>query len=215
MVEMQDGECLYTARSQHRRSRQSQRTGASRERTLDDRARAKLFEEICMPHLDAAHNLAYWLTRDQRHAEDVVQEAYLRAYKFIESFDGDSGRAWLLAIVRNTFYTWVEKTRAEKSNIEFDEDVLTSQGYDMQVVQHDENYSVEEHLEQEDNRRWVNRALALLPPEFREVIVLRELEELSYKEIAGVAGIPIGTVMSRLSRARELLLAHLKATQES
>jgi RNA polymerase sigma-70 factor (ECF subfamily) len=215
MVEMQDGECLYTARLQHRRSRQSQRTGASRERTLDDRARAQLFEEICMPHLDAAHNLAYWLTRDQRHAEDVVQEAYLRAYKFIESFDGDSGRAWLLAIVRNTFYTWVEKTRAEKSNIEFDEDVLTSQGYDMQVVQHDENYSVEERLEQEDNRRWVNRALALLPAEFREVIVLRELEELSYKEIASVAGIPIGTVMSRLSRARDLLLAHLKATQES
>jgi RNA polymerase sigma-70 factor (ECF subfamily) len=212
---MQDGECLYTARSQHRRSRQSQRTGASRETTLDDRARAKLFDEICMPHLDAAHNLAYWLTRDQRHAEDVVQEAYLRAYKFIESFDGDSGRAWLLAIVRNTFYTWVEKTRAEKSNIEFDEDVLTSHGYDMQVVQHDQNYSIEERLEQEDSRRWVNRALALLPPEFREVIVLRELEELSYKEIASVAGIPIGTVMSRLSRARELLLGHLKATQES
>jgi RNA polymerase sigma-70 factor (ECF subfamily) len=168
-----------------------------------------------MPHLDAAHNLAYWLTRDQRNAEDVVQEAYLRAYKFIESFDGDSGRAWLLAIVRNTFYTWLEKHRSEKNNIEFDEDALASYGYDMQVVQHDENYAVDERLQQQDNRRWVNRALALLPPEFREVIVLRELEELSYKEISSVAGIPIGTVMSRLSRARDLLLAHLEATQEA
>jgi RNA polymerase sigma factor (sigma-70 family) len=168
-----------------------------------------------MPHLDAAHNLAYWLARDQRNAEDIVQEACLRAYKFIESFDGDSGRAWLLAIVRNTFYTWLEKNRAEKGNIEFDEDVLASHGYDMQVVQHDQNYAIDERLQQEDSRRWVNRALALLSPEFREVIVLRELEELSYKEISSVAGIPIGTVMSRLSRARDLLSEHLKATQES
>jgi RNA polymerase sigma-70 factor (ECF subfamily) len=168
-----------------------------------------------MPHLDAAHNLAYWLTRDQRSAEDVVQEAYLRAYKFMESYDGDNGRAWLLAIVRNTFYTWLESNRTDRCNIEFDEDVLASHGYDMRVVEHDQNYSVEKRLEQEDSRRWVNRALALLPAEFREVIVLRELEEMSYKEISRVAGIPIGTVMSRLSRARNLLLEHLKATQES
>jgi RNA polymerase sigma factor (sigma-70 family) len=168
-----------------------------------------------MPHLNAAHNLAYWLARDQRNAEDIVQEAYLRAYKFIESFDGDTGRAWLLAIVRNSFYTWLEKNRSDKYNMEFDEDVLASHGYDMKVVEHDHNYSVDHHLEQEDSRKWLNRALALLPTEFREVIVLRELEELSYKEISTVAGIPIGTVMSRLSRARNLLLEHLKATQES
>jgi RNA polymerase sigma factor (sigma-70 family) len=168
-----------------------------------------------MLHLNAAHNLAYWLARDQRDAEDVVQEAYLRAYKFIESFDGDNGRAWLLAIVRNTFYTWLEKNRADKCNIEFDESALASHGYDMQVVERDQNYSIDHRLQQEDSRRWVNRALALLPAEFREVIVLRELEELSYKEIAKVAGVPVGTVMSRLSRARNLLLEHLKATQES
>ena len=168
-----------------------------------------------MPHLDAAHNRAYWLARDPSNAEDIVQEAYLRAYKFIESFDGDSGRAWLLAIVRNTFYTWVEKNRSAKRNIEFDEDVLASHGYDMQVVQHDESYSIDERLQQADSRRWINRALALLPPEFREVIVLRELEELSYKDISSVAGIPIGTVMSRLSRARNLLMEHLRATEES
>jgi RNA polymerase sigma-70 factor (ECF subfamily) len=168
-----------------------------------------------MPHLNAAHNLAYWLARDQRDAEDVVQEAYLRAYKFIESFDGDNGRAWLLAIVRNTFYTWLEKNRADKCNIEFDEEALASHGYDMQVVERDQNYSIDHRLQQEDSRRWVNRALALLPAEFREVIVLRELEELAYKEIAKVAGVPVGTVMSRLSRARNLLLENLKATQES
>jgi len=168
-----------------------------------------------MPHLNAAHNLAYWLARDQHNAEDVVQEAYLRAYKFMESFDGDNGRAWLLAIVRNTFYTWLENHRTDKSNIEFDEDALASYGYDMQVVEHDQNYSVDQRLQQEDSRLWVNRALALLPAEFREVVVLRELEELSYKEIATVIGVPIGTVMSRLSRARNLLLQHLKATQES
>jgi RNA polymerase sigma-70 factor (ECF subfamily) len=168
-----------------------------------------------MPHLNAAHNLAYWLARDQRNAEDIVQEAYLRAFKFMESFDGDNGRAWLLAIVRNTFYTWLEKTRADKSNIEFDEEVLASHGYDMQALERDENYSIDQALQQEESRRWLNRALALLPAEFREVIVLRELEELSYKEISTVAAIPVGTVMSRLSRARNLLLQHLKATQES
>jgi RNA polymerase sigma factor (sigma-70 family) len=168
-----------------------------------------------MLHLNAAHNLAYWLARDQRDAEDVVQEAYLRAYKFMESFDGDNGRAWLLAIVRNTFYTWLEKNRTDKCNIEFDEEALASHGYDMQVVERDQNYSIDHRLQQEDSRRWVNRALALLPAEFREVIVLRELEELSYKEIAKVAGVPVGTVMSRLSRARNVLLEHLKATQES
>ena len=168
-----------------------------------------------MPHLDAAHNLAYWLARDPHKAEDVVQEAYLRAYKFMESFDGDNGRAWLLAIVRNTFYTWLENNRADRSNIEFDENALASHGYDMHVVELDENYAIDQRLQQEDSRRWVDRALALLPPEFREVIVLRELEELSYKEIANVTGLPIGTVMSRLSRARAVLLKHLKATQES
>jgi RNA polymerase sigma factor (sigma-70 family) len=181
---------------------------------LDDRSRARRFEDTCMVHLNAAHNLAYWLARDQSNAEDIVQEACLRAYKFMESYDGSSGRAWFLAIVRNTFYTWLEKTRVDKRNVEFDEDVLAAHGYDMQALEHDENYSIDQRLQQEESRRWVNRALALLPAEFREVIVLRELEELSYKEISTVAGIPVGTVMSRLSRARNLLLQHLNATKE-
>ena len=167
-----------------------------------------------MPHLNAAHNLAYWLARDAHSAEDVVQEAYLRAYKFMGSFDGENGRAWLLAIVRNTFYSWLENNRKDKNNIEFDENVLASHGYEMHVVEHDENYCIDQRLQQEDSRHWVNRALALLPGEFREVIVLRELEELSYKEIASIVRIPIGTVMSRLARARSLLLQHLEATKE-
>jgi RNA polymerase sigma-70 factor (ECF subfamily) len=168
-----------------------------------------------MPHLNAAHNLAYWLARDERNAEDIVQEACLRAYRFLESYEGETGRAWLLAIVRNTFYTWLEKNRIDKHNIEFDEDALAAHGYDIQSLERDDDYAVDQSLQQEECRRWVNRALSRLPAEFREVIVLRELEELSYKEISTVVGIPVGTVMSRLSRARKLLLQHLKATEEA
>jgi RNA polymerase sigma-70 factor (ECF subfamily) len=167
-----------------------------------------------MAHLNAAHNFAYWLARDARNAEDIVQEACLRAYKFIDSFDGENGRAWLLAIVRNTFYTWLEKTRADRSSIEFYEHALAAHGYDMKILEYDESYSIDRSLQQEESRRWVDRALSQLPDDFREVIVLRELEELSYKDISTIAGIPVGTVMSRLSRARKLLLQHLKATQE-
>src|SRR5690349_8626208 len=87
--------------------------------TVDDRTRTKQFDDVCIPHLNAAYNLAVWLARDERNAEDIVQEACLRAYRFIESYDGSSGRAWLLAIVRNTFYSWLDKNRFEKSSIEF------------------------------------------------------------------------------------------------
>ena len=167
-----------------------------------------------MPHLDAAYNLALWLARDESNAEDVVQEACLRACRFIDSYDGRSGRAWFLAIVRNTFYTWLEQNRVERSSIEFDEEALAAEGYDMGQLEWDDSHAVEQYLEQEDSRRWLNRALERLPAQFREVVVLRELEDMSYKEIAGVTGMPIGTVMSRLSRARHLLLQHLKDTEE-
>ena len=98
--------------------------------------------------------------------------------------------------MRNTFYTWLEKTRVDKCSIEFDEQVLAAHGYDMQAVEYDQNYSIDQSLQQEESRRWVDRALSLLPAEFREVIVLRELEELSYKDISTIAGIPVGTVTS-------------------
>ena len=165
-----------------------------------------------MAHLDAAYNLARWLARDERDAEDVVQEACLRAYRFYASFHGGNARAWLLAIVRNTYYTWLEKNRAQMLNVEFNDDTVAAVDYEMATG----GDTVERLLQQEDTRRLVHRALARIPAEFREVIVLRELEDMSYRDIAAIADIPLGTVMSRLSRARKLLLHALqKLDQES
>ena len=165
-----------------------------------------------MPHLDAAYNLARWLARDERDAEDVVQEACLRAFRFYASFHGGNARAWLLAIVRNTYYTWLDKNRAQALNVEFNDDTVAAVDYDMATA----GDSVERLLQQDDTRRLVHRALDKIPAEFREVIVLRELEDMSYRDIAKIADIPLGTVMSRLSRARKLLLHALqKLDQES
>ena len=163
-----------------------------------------------MIHLDAAYDLARWLTRDERNAEDVVQEACLRAFRFIDSFHGENARAWLLAIVRNTFYSWLEKNRGQALNVSFDEDTLADGGGESATMEYDASCGIDRVLQQEDSRRLVNRALGELPPEFREVIVLREMEDMSYKEIAAVAGVPIGTVMSRLARARKMLLGSLQ-----
>jgi len=181
---------------------------------LGKQSRVDRFEEIFVAHLDAAYDLARWLTRDERNAEDVVQEACLRAFKFFDSFHGGDGRIWLLAIVRNTYYTWLEKNRPQMLNVSFDEDTLTANGYDVDALTHDTEYCVDRLLEREDSRRLVNHALDRLPAEFREVIVLRELEDMSYKEIAAVANIPIGTVMSRLARARKLLQQHLQQSKQ-
>ncbi len=177
---------------------------------MDEPNRTKRFDEIFVVHLDAAYNLARRLTRDDGHAEDVVQEACLRAFKFIDSFHGGNGRAWLLAVVRNTYYTWLEKNRPQTLNVPFDEDTLAADGYDVDALTADVNYSVERGLEEADSRRLVNHALDQLPTELREVIVLREIEDMSYKEIATIADIPIGTVMSRLARGRKMLQKHLQ-----
>ena len=159
-----------------------------------------------MAHLDAAYNLARWLARDERDAEDVVQEACLRAYRFFATFHGGNARAWLLAIVRNTYSTWLEKNRAHVLNVEFNDDTVAAADYDLATS----GDCVERLLQQEDTRRLVHRALAAIPAEFREVMVLRELEDMSYREIAQIADIPLGTVMSRLSRARKMLLQVLQ-----
>ncbi len=159
-----------------------------------------------MAHLDAAYNLARWLTRDEHDAEDVVQEACLRAFRFYASFHGGNARAWLLAIVRNTYYTWLDKNRAQATNVEFTDDIVAAVDYELATA----GDSVERLLQQDDTRELVRRGLERLPAEFREVIVLRELEDLSYREIAQIADIPLGTVMSRLSRARKLMLQALK-----
>jgi RNA polymerase sigma-70 factor (ECF subfamily) len=165
-----------------------------------------------MAHLDAAYNLARWLARDERDAEDVVQEACLRAYRFFASFHGGNARAWLLAIVRNTYYSWREKNQAQTLNVEFNDDTVAAVDCDLATA----GDSVERVLHAEDTRRLVHDALGLIPAEFREVLVLRELEDMSYRDIARIADIPLGTVMSRLSRARKLLLGALqKLDQES
>jgi RNA polymerase sigma-70 factor (ECF subfamily) len=176
----------------------------------DERSRTERFERIFVPHLDAAYDFARWLSRDERTAEDICQEACLRAFKSLDTFQGESGRAWLLTIVRNTYYTWFTKNKADAAAIPFDEDGTVA-GAELEASVE----SMERILQQRDARRRVNGALEQLPQEFREVIVLRELEDFSYKEIAEIAGVPIGTVMSRLARARKLLLQHLRHTEES
>ena len=154
------------------------------------------FEEAVLPHLRAAYNLARWLTRDETDAQDVVQEAYLRAYKHFESFHGGDGRPWLLAIVRNTCYRWIGHNRSPELTIPLDDELHEIESKDL---------NPEALLLQSADTQMVRQALEDLPVEFREVLVLRELEGLSYKQIADVADIPMGTVMSRSARARKRL----------
>ncbi len=154
------------------------------------------FEQAVLPHLDAAYNLARWLTRNEQDAEDVVQEAYLRAFRFFAGFRGGDARAWLLKIVRNTCYTWLHANRPLQDAAEFDENLFPP---DSRAL------NPEEVVLQNDSRTLVRRALERLAPNYREVLVLRELEGMSYKEIADITGMPAGTVMSSLSRARDRL----------
>lgn len=162
------------------------------------------FQAIALPHIDSAFNLARWLAHSKEDAEDIVQEAYLRAFKFFDGFQGENGRPWLLSIVRNTFYTWHQQNKAGKNSVEFDEDL---HAIDMEAAADapQAGKNPEALLIEKESRRELNRALKALPTEFREVLVMREFEELSYKEIAGIVGIPIGTVMSRLARGRKQL----------
>ncbi len=163
-----------------------------------------VFEETVVPHLDAAYNLARWLTRNDRDAEDVVQEAFLRALRHFHAFKGGDARPWLLAIVRNTCYTWLKQNRfPEEETI------------DDNTHPHSEDASDPETLLlRETDRQLLRSALTRLPKEFLEVIVLREFEELSYKQIAEVMHIPSGTVMSRLARARKRLAQILSNCQD-
>ncbi len=154
------------------------------------------FEKAVLPHLDAAYNLARWLTRNDADAEDVVQEAYLRAFRFFGGFHGENGRAWLLGIVRNTSYTWMQRNRSPELNMPLDDELLKVESNDL---------NPEAVLLQDASAQMLRQAVEELPVEFREVLVLRELDELSYKEIAEVADLPLGTVMSRLARARKRL----------
>lgn len=161
------------------------------------------FEQVVLPHLDAAYNLARWLTRNDSDAEDMAQEALLRAFKFFGGFHGGDSRAWLLTIVRNTCYTWLQQNRAHELTTPFDEEVHSVEGDNPETI-----------LLEGADRHMLKQALEELPVEFREVIILRELEGLSYKEIANIVDVPVGTVMSRLARARKRLHLRLTARRE-
>jgi len=154
------------------------------------------FEQAVLPHLDAAYNLARWLMRNEQDAQDVAQEAYLRAFRFFPSFRGGNARAWLLKIVRNTCYTWLQANRPLQDAEEFDETLFHSASCAP---------NPEEAVLQNESSTLVRKAMEKLSPNHREVMILRELEGMSYKEIADIAGMPAGTVMSGLSRARDQL----------
>jgi len=166
---------------------------------LPDQNELAAFNEAVLPHLGTAYNLARWLTRNDQDAEDVVQEASLRAFKYWKGFSGRDCRSWLLAIVRNTYYSWLRQRS--------DQPELTEDGEVDNVD--DSTPSPETLLLQNADREMLRSALEDLRVEFREVIVLREMEGLSYKEIADISDVPIGTVMSRLARARKQLQIYL------
>jgi RNA polymerase sigma-70 factor (ECF subfamily) len=146
--------------------------------------------------MNAAYNLARWLAGNDSDAQDVVQEAYLRAFKFLNGFRGGDSRSWLLRIVRNAFYDWLKRNRREETGMQFDEEIHSAD---------DETAMPDTLLLEKADHELVRKAIEDLPCEFREILVLRELEGFSYKEIADIAELPLGTVMSRLARAREHL----------
>jgi RNA polymerase sigma factor (sigma-70 family) len=166
------------------------------ERDMSHSTPPSRFEEVIMPHLAAAYSLARWMTRNPEDAQDIVQEASLRAFRFFSGYHGGNAKAWLLSIVRNTGYTWLRQNRA----------------HDIDTVIDDETFEVAEHapdpearLAQSAHQELIRKAMEKIPLEFREIIILRDLEGFSYKEIVEMTGLPMGTVMSRLSRARNRL----------
>ena len=173
--------------------------------TDDDKARR--FREVALPHLDAAYNLARWLIRSDDQAQDVVQEAYLRAYRYFDGFRGGDGRAWLLKIVRHSCYDWLQTTGARQETQATDdaalEVVLAGAAGKRWTLDADPEALL---IRRRDVER-LNTLIEELPTDFREVLILREIQDLSYREIAEAVAVPIGTVMSRLARARALLRA--------
>ncbi len=166
----------------------------------DDRAR-KLFSEVVMPHLDDAYSLARWLAGNSHDAEDIVQEACLRAFRAIGTFSSGNGRAWLLAIVRNSALTHLARSRNTP--------VITTEDFaDIETTTDDpDQISPEAALIAKADAAVLDAAIAALPTLFRETLVMRDINGLSYKEIAAITVSPVGTVMSRLARARKLLMA--------
>jgi RNA polymerase sigma factor (sigma-70 family) len=160
---------------------------------MDDQAKLRAFEKAMLPHLRAAHNLARWYTKNPQDAEDLVQESYIKAFRYFEGFQGDNGQSWLLAIVRNTCLTWL---RSAKPAVEFDERLHGSTS---------RRQTVEEQLVTESELGSLRDCIEGLPVDYREIVVMRELEGMSYKDIAEAISVPTGTIMSRLWRARRRL----------
>jgi RNA polymerase sigma factor (sigma-70 family) len=163
------------------------------------------FEQLVLPHLDAAYNLARWLVRNPQDAQDIVQESYLRAFKFFSGFQGGDSRAWLLKIVRNTSYTFLERNKPASLAEEFDEKIHAADTAPPDV---------ESEMVRNVESRMLREALDALPVNFREILILRELEGMSYKEIAELVEVPMGTVMSSLARGRERLREILLRARE-
>jgi RNA polymerase sigma-70 factor, ECF subfamily len=170
---------------------------------MDERGRR--FERLVVPHLDAAYNLARWLTRNDHDAQDIVQDAALRALRFLDGLRGEDARPWLLGIVRNATWSWLQSNRP--AELTSHDDSVEPQ---LPAPAGDEPQNV---AMRRAETRLLNEAIAALPPALREVIVLREMEDLAYKDIAAIAGVPIGTVMSRLSRGRRLLTQSVKVIE--
>ena len=173
---------------------------------MSDRESRARFELLALPHLDAAYNLARWLTRNDHDAQDVVQEAMVRAMRYIDGLRSEGARAWLLQIVRHTCYTWLRENRPAEKVLLDDPDAAWR---DLPAPSADEPPAI---AMRKADRRQIDEAIAALPIGYREVLILRELEDLSYHEIARIAEIPVGTVMSRLARARALMRAALAPT---
>lgn len=171
---------------------------------MSDEIKRERFERLVLPHMDAAYSLARWLTRNESQAEEAVQEAYLRAFRFFSALRGEDARPWLLGIVRNVCYTVLEQERKSAAPDEFDEERHGEEAVAAGAVL---NFPTnpETALIASADRALVQQCLRALPEEYREVLILREIHDCSYKEIAAVAAIPIGTVMSRLARGRRLM----------
>jgi len=171
-------------------------------------AKTRRFEQLIMPHLDNAHNLARWLVHNDSDAEDIVQEACLRAYKYLDGFEGGDPTGWLLAIVRNASFSWMKhkwRREARTDGDTVDEEVLDHDAPTIGGASQALSKDPETLLVERRERMRLNELIEQLPAEHREIVVLRDIEGLSYREIASIVGIPIGTVMSRLCRARRLL----------
>ena len=169
------------------------------------------FEQAMLPHIDSAYNLARWISGNPVEAHDIVQESYLRAYRFYASYNGSNARAWLLAIVRNSCYNYLSERRRGAHDVEFDEEIHT-----VDVAATDADWSDPERaLARKRDAGALERLIAALPPNYIEVLVLREIEGMYYREISLLTRVPIGTVMSRLARARARLLAGLCAQPRS